>query len=82
MPLVLPTGFAEAITVLTSEGSPSVALAHRIQNNTFVNLSRGMRLARQTLGEKEYLDWQEFLNSKTVSKHELIEALRATGVTL
>ncbi len=82
VPLVLPTGFAEAITVLTSEGSPSVALAHRIQNNTFVNLSRGMRLARQTLGEKEYLDWQEFLNSKTVSKHELIEALRATGVTL
>jgi hypothetical protein len=80
--IVAPTGFAEAITVLTPQGSPSVALAHRIQNNTFVNLSRGMRLARQTLGDKEYLDWQEFLNSRTASKHELIEALRATGVAL
>jgi hypothetical protein len=80
--LVPPTGFAEAITVLTPEGSPSFALAHRIQNNTFENLSRAMRLARQTEGEREYLDWQEFLNSRTASKHELIEALRATGVTL
>ena len=80
--IVPPTGFAEAITVLTPEGSLSVALAHRIQNNTFVNLSRGMLLARQTQGEREYLDWQEFLNSKTASKHELIEALRATGVAL
>jgi hypothetical protein len=80
--LVLPTGFAEAITVLSREGSPSIALAHRIQNNTYVNLSRAMRLARQTQGEKEYADWQEFLNSRTAAKHELIEALRATGVAL
>jgi hypothetical protein len=80
--IVPPTGFAEAITVLTPEGSPSVALAHRIQDNTFMNLSRGMRLAKQTQGEREYLDWQEFLDSRTAMKHELIEALRATGVTL
>ena len=80
--LVPPTGFAEAITVLTSEGSPSAVLAHRIQNNAFVNLSRAMRLVRQTQGEKEYLDWQEFLDSQTRAKHDLIEALRATGVAL
>jgi hypothetical protein len=80
--LVPPTGFAEAITVLTPEGSPSMALAHRIQNNTFVNISRAMRLVRQTQGEKEYLDWQEFLDSHTAAKHDLIEALRATGVAL
>jgi hypothetical protein len=80
--LVPPTGFAEAVTVLTPEGSPSMALAHRIQNNTFVNLSRGMRLVRQVQGEKAYLDWQEFLNSRTAAKHELIEALRATRVML
>jgi hypothetical protein len=80
--LVPPTGFAEAITVLAREGNPSMALAHRIQDNTFVNLSRGMRQVRQTQGEKEYADWQEFLDSKTASKHELIEALRATGVAL
>jgi hypothetical protein len=80
--VVPPTGFAEAITVLTPEGSPSVVLAHRIQNNTFLNLSRAMRLARQTQGENEYLDWQAFLNSRTASKYELVEALRATEVTL
>jgi hypothetical protein len=80
--LVPPTGFAEAVTVLTPKESPSVALAHRIQNNTFVNLSRAMRLALQTQGEKEYADWQLFLNSRTASKHELIEALKATGVAL
>ena len=80
--IVPPTGFAEAITVLTPEGSPSFALAHRIQNNTFENLSRGMRLAQKTQGEREYLDWQEFLDSRTAMKHELIEALKATGVTL
>ncbi len=80
--LVPPTGFAEAITVLTPEGSPSFALAHRIQNNTFENLSRGMRLAKQAQGQREYLDWQEFLDSRTAMKHELIEALKATGVTL
>jgi hypothetical protein len=65
--IVVPTGFAEAITVLTPAGSPSMALAHRIQNNAFVNLSRAMRLARQTKGEKEYADWQEFLDSNTAS---------------
>ena len=80
--MVPPTGFAEAITVITPQGSPSVALAHRIQNNAFVNLSREMRLVRQTRGEREYLDWQEFLNSRTVAKHELIEALKTTGVRL
>ena len=80
--VVPPTGFAEAITVLTAEGSPSVALAHRIQDNTYVNLSRGMRLIKQTQGEREYLDWQQFIDSRTAMKHELIEALRATGVTL
>jgi hypothetical protein len=80
--LVPPTGFADAITVLTPEGSPSVALAHRIQNNTYENLSRGMRLAQKTQGEGEYLDWQEFLDFRTASRYELIEALKATGVTL
>jgi hypothetical protein len=80
--LVPPTGFAEAVTVLTPEGSPSFALAHRIQNNTFENLSLGMRLVRQDQGEREYLDWQEFLDSRTASRYELIEALKATGVTL
>jgi len=80
--LVPPTGFADAITVLTPEGSPSVALAHRIQNNTYENLSRGMRLAQKTQGEREYLDWQEFLDFRTASRYELIEALKATGVTL
>lgn len=80
--LVPPTGFAEALTVLTPEGSPSVSLAHRIQNNTFVNLSRAMRVVKQIQGEKEYADWQEFLNSRTASKHDLIEALRATELTL
>ncbi len=80
--IVPPTGFAEAITVLTARGRPSMVLAHRIQNNAFVNLSRAMRLVLQTQGEKEYLDWQEFLNSQTASKHTLIEALRATGVAL
>ena len=48
--LVPPTGFAEAITVLTPEGSPSMVLAHRIQNNAFLNLSREMRLVPQTRG--------------------------------
>jgi len=80
--LVPPTGFAEAITVLTPEGSPSVVLAHRIQSNAFVNLSREMRLVRQTRGEREYIEWQEFLNSRTASKHDLIVALRATGASL
>jgi len=80
--LVPPTGFADAITVLTPEGSPSVVLAHRIQNNTYENLSRGMRLAQKTHGEREYLDWQEFLDFRTASRYELVEALKATGVTL
>ncbi len=80
--LVPPTGFAEAVTVLTPESSPSFTLAHRIQNNAFENLSRGMRLAQKTRGEREYLDWQEFLDSRTAMKHELIEALKATGVLL
>jgi len=80
--VVPPTGFADAITVLTPEGSPLVALAHRIQNNTYVNLSRGMLLARKTRGEREYLDWQAFLNFRTASRYELVWALKATGVTL
>jgi hypothetical protein len=80
--VVPPTGFADAITVLTPEGSPSVALAHRIQNNTYVNLSRGMLEARRTYGEPEYLDWQEFLNFRTASRYALVSALKATGVTL
>jgi hypothetical protein len=80
--IVPPTGFAEAITVLTPEGSQSMVLAYRIQNNTFVNLSRGMRIARLAQGDKEYTAWQYFLNSRTASKHELIESLRGTGVAL
>lgn len=80
--LVPPTGFAEAITVLTPSTSRSVALAHNLQNNTFVNLSRAMRLVRQTQGEASYHDWQNFLNSHTLEKHDLIEALRATGIRL
>jgi hypothetical protein len=80
--LVVPTGFAEAVTVLTPEGGPSRVLASRVQNNTFENLSNSMRLERQTRGEAAYRDWQEFLNSRTAAKHDLIEALRATGVAL
>jgi hypothetical protein len=80
--VVPPTGFADAITVLAPDGSPAVGYAHRIQNNTYENISNSMRLARQTLGEAEYRDWQEFLNSQTGAKHDLVEALKATGVRL
>lgn len=80
--IVVPTGFAEAIIVLTSVGSPSRTLAHRIVSNAYVNLGRGMLLARKDLGEKEYANWQEFLDSRIPSRYELVEALKATGVTL
>ena len=80
--LVPPTGFAEALTVCCADGGAGTALAHRLQNNAFVNLSRAMRIVRQTQGEAAYLDWQEFLNSRTAAKHELIEALKATGIRL
>jgi hypothetical protein len=80
--VVPPTGFAEALTVLTPATSPNIHLAHHVQNNTFANLSRGMRLVQQTQGEAAYLDWQEFLDSQTEAKYELIEALKATGVNL
>lgn len=80
--VVPPTGFAEAITVLCDGSGANTALAHRLQNNTFVNLSRAMRLVKQTHGEAEYLDWQEWLDSRTAAKHELIEALRETGIRL
>ena len=79
--IVPPTGFAEAITILYSNDGANTALAHRLQNNVFVNLSRDMRLVKQTQGEAAYLDWQEFLNSRTADKHEMIEGLiRATSV--
>ena len=74
--LVPPTGFAEAVTVLYSNDAANLVLAHRLQNNAFVNLSRDMRLVKQTQGEAAYQDWQEFLNSRTADKHEMIEALR------
>ena len=74
--IVPPTGFAEALTVLVGNDGANAALAHRLQNNAFVNLSRDMRLVKQTQGEGAYLDWQEFLNSRTADKHEMIEALR------
>ncbi len=73
--IVPPTGFAEAVTVRCANDGSSTALAHRLQNNAFVNLSRDMRLVRQKQGEGAYLDWQEFLNSRTADKHEMIEAL-------
>lgn len=80
--VVPPTGFAEALTVLTPPSSPNIHLAHRVQNNTFANLDRGMRLVQQTQGQAAYLDWEEFLDSQTEAKYELIEALKATGVSL
>jgi hypothetical protein len=80
--VVPPTGFAEALTVLTPPSSPIKQLAHHVQDNTFANLSRGMRLVQQQQGEAAYRDWQEFLDSQTEAKYELIEALKATGVSL
>ena len=78
--LVPPTGFAEAVTVCCPDGSASIALAYRLQDNTFVNLSRAMRIVKQTQGDAAYLDWQRFLDSRTAAKHDLIEALKATGI--
>jgi hypothetical protein len=80
--VVPPTGFAEAVTVLCVNDESSAALAHRLQNNAFLNLSRAMRLVKQVQGDAAYLDWQEFLNSRTAAKHDLVEALKATGVRL
>ncbi len=80
--LVPPSGFAEAITVCCVEGGSNTPLAHRLQNNAFVNLSRAMRIVKQTQGEAAYLDWQEFLNSRTAAKHDLIAALKETDVRL
>lgn len=80
--VVPPTGFAEAITILCAGGTPNEVLAHRIQNNAFVNLSRHMRLVREEQGEGAYADWQAFLNGRTAAKHELVEAMRGTGVRL
>lgn len=80
--VIPPTGFAEALTVLVPRGSPAVKLAHKIQNNAFLNVSRAMRLVRQEQGQKAYEDWQEFLNSRTSAKHDFIEALKRTGIIL
>ena len=80
--IVPPTGLAEAITVCCIDGGANTELAHRLQNNAFVNLSRAMRIVKQTQGEAAYRDWQEWLNSRTAAKHELIEALKATGIRL
>ncbi|MDG6968625.1 MAG: hypothetical protein JRN50_04115 [Nitrososphaerota archaeon] len=77
--IVPPTGFAEAITVVCANDGTNTTLAHRLQNNAFVNLSRDMRLVKQTQGEAAYLDWQEFLNSRTADKHEMIETLKQMG---
>ena len=75
--IVPPTGFAEAITVLCARDGGNTVLAYRLQNNAFVNLSRDMRLVKQTQGEAAYLDWQEFLNSRTADKHEMIETIKS-----
>ena len=81
-PVVVPTGFAEAVTTLVAPGSRSAAPAHRIQNNAFENLTHDMARVLQEEGRPAYLDWQEFLNACTPAKHDLIEALRGTGVAL
>jgi hypothetical protein len=80
--IVPPSGFAEALTVLVSGDVANTALAHRLQNNAFVNLSRDMRIVRQTQGEAAYLDWQESLNSRTADKHEMIEAIKGAFLGL
>jgi hypothetical protein len=80
--IVPSSGFAEALTVLTVPGSVRMAHAYRIQNNAFTNLSRSLLRVKREIGQAEYEDWQEFLNSRTSDKHEMIEALKETGVRL
>ena len=80
--IVPPTGFAEAITVISRPGSRSEQLAHQLQNNAFVNISRDMQIVKKEQGEAAYSDWQTFLNSRTPDRHDLIEAVRATRVRL
>lgn len=73
--IVPPTGFAEAITIIYRNDEVGTPLAHRLQNNVFVNLSRPLRLVKQTQGDAAYSDWQEFLNASTADRHEMIDAL-------
>lgn len=80
--LVVPTGLAEAVMVLTAVESPNWSLSSRILNNTYENLSNSLRLFRKIHGNPEYRDWLEFLNTRIAAKHELIEALKATGTRL
>jgi hypothetical protein len=80
--LVPPDGFAEAITALTPQTSRNLKLAYSVQDNTFINMSRAMRFVKHTQGEAAYNDWQAFLDGQAASKHELIEALKATGIRL
>lgn len=79
--VVVPTGFAEALTVLARPGR-AAEMAYRIQDNAYENISRALRWAREDQGDGSYRVWQVFLDSTTPAKHDLVECLRATGIRL
>ena len=79
--VVLPTGFAEAVTTLAGTDPRSQPLASRLQSNAYENLEYAVACARRE-GSGAFRDWQQFLNARTAAKHDLVESLRGTGVVL